>query len=157
LKQVFKTPPLQLLCLEEIGILGSRLMARGERFEPSSGVKLRPGKGSDGGHEVLASSSHPACTRPPLTAAEPGGPVADEPGWIHTGYLGHFGAGGWLGEVPGRTDSLVNLEGRRASLRSIEAAMRRHRRITEAEADVAYDVDGNPYVHLRFRATGSTP
>ena len=34
--------------------------------------------------------------------------------------------------------------------------MRTHRRITTAEADVDYDVDGNPYVHLKYRATGST-
>jgi hypothetical protein len=157
LKQVFGAPPLQLLCLEEIGILGARALARGERFEPAAGVELRPGKVDGGGHEVLARSPHPVRTRPPLAAGEPGGPVAGETAWIHTGYLGHFGAGGSLGEVPGRTDSLVNLEGRRASLRSIEAAMRGHRRITDAEAEVEYDVDGNPYVHLRYRATGSTP
>lgn len=156
LKQVFGAPPVQLLCLEEIGILGSRVMARNERFEPSPGVELRPGKASDGGHEVLARSPHPVRTRPLLAAGEPGGPVAGESAWIHTGYAGHFNAAGSLGEVPGRTDSLVNLEGRRASLRSIEAAMRKHRRITEAEAEVEYDVDGNPFVHLRYRATGST-
>ena len=34
--------------------------------------------------------------------------------------------------------------------------MLRHRRITTAEAIVEYDVDGNPYVHLHYRATGST-
>lgn len=157
LKQVFGAPPKQLLLLEEIGILGVRTMARGERFEPAPGIELRPGKTSSGGHEVLARSPFPLVTRPRLAAGEPGGPVAGEAGWIHTGYLGHFGAHGSLGEVPGRTDSLVNLEGRRASLRSIEAAMRTHRRITTAEADVDYDVDGNPYVHLKYRATGSTP
>lgn len=157
LKQVFGAPPKQLLLLEEIGILGVRTMARGERFEAAPGVELRPGKISAGGHEVLARSPYPLLTRPGLASGEPGGPVAGEPGWIHTGYLGHFGAHGSLGEVPGRTDSLVNLEGRRASLRSIEAAMRTHRRITSAEAEVDYDVDGNPYVHLKYRATGSTP
>ncbi|HEY8377235.1 MAG TPA: hypothetical protein VIK91_12130, partial [Nannocystis sp.] len=157
LKQVFGTAPVQLLCLEEIGILGARPLARGERFEPAEGIELRPGKVDGGGHEVLARSPHPVRTRPALDPGEPGGPVAGAEGWIHTGYLGHFTSGGQLGEVPGRTDSLVNLEGRRASLRSIEAAMRRHRRITDAEAVVEYDVDGNPYVHLRYRATGSTP
>ena len=34
--------------------------------------------------------------------------------------------------------------------------MLRHRRITEADAEVEYDVDGNPFVHLRYRATGLT-
>ena len=34
--------------------------------------------------------------------------------------------------------------------------MLRHRRITDAEATVEYDVDGNPFVHLRYRATGLT-
>lgn len=157
LKQVFGSAPKQLLLLEEIGILACRTMASKEKFEPAPGVELRPGKTSDGGHEVLARSPFPVRTRPLLAAGEPGGPVAGETAWIHTGYLGKFGPHGTLGEVPGRTDSLVNLEGRRASLRSIEAAMRKHRRITLAEADVAYDVDGNPYVHLRYKATGSTP
>ena len=32
--------------------------------------------------------------------------------------------------------------------------MLRHRRVTDAEATVGYDVDGNPFVHLRYRATG---
>ena len=32
-----------------------------------------------------------------------------------------------------------------------------HRRIHEATAEVEYDVDGNPFVHLRYRATGNTP
>lgn len=157
LKQVFGSAPRQLLLLEEIGVLGARTMARGERFEAAAGVEFRAGKVSGGGHEVLARPPFPLRTQPALAPGEPGGPVADAEGWVHTGYLGHFGGHGSLGEIPGRTDSLVNLEGRRASLRSIEAAMRTHRRITWAEADVDYDVDGNPYVHLRFRATGSTP
>lgn len=157
LKQVFGAAPRQLLLLEEVGILAARTMARGERFEAAPGVELRPGRPSEGGHEVLARAPFPLRTRPALAAGEPGGPVEGAAGWLHTGYLGHFGAHGSLGEVPGRTDSLVNLEGRRASLRSIEATMRTHRRITSAEAEVAYDVDGNPYVRLRYRATGSTP
>lgn len=156
LKQIFGEAPRQLLMLEEIGILGARTMARGERFEPAPGIELRPGKTSGGGHEVLARPRFPVSTYPQLASGEPGGPVQGSPGWIHTGYLGHFSQQGALGEIPGRTDCLVNLEGRRASLRSVEAAMREHRRITWAEADVSYDVDGNPYVHLRYRATGST-
>ncbi len=157
LRQIFGEHPRQLLLLEEIGILGSRAMHRGERFEPAPGIELRPGEAHGGGHEVLFHPRLPVVTRPALPSGEPGGPVAGTEGWYHTGYLGNFGAHGSLGEVPGRTDSLVNLEGRRASLRTIEAAMLRHRRITTAEAIVEYDVDGNPYVHLQFRATGSTP
>jgi hypothetical protein len=166
LKQVFGEYPRQLLLLEEVGILGARVMHRGERFELSPGVQCRPGTvyphgpsgpGKDGGHEVLVNPAHPILTRPPIPAGQPGGPVDGAPGWHHTGYLGSFNSQGVLGEVPGRTDSLVNLEGRRASLHTIEAAMLRHRRITTAEAAVEYDVDGNPFVHLRYHATGSTP
>lgn len=165
LKQVFGEHPRQLLLLEEIGILGVRAMHRGERFEPTPGIELRPGAPHfspthEGGHEVLFHPSLPVVTRPPVPAGQPGGPVLGSPGWFHTGYLGHFTGrldATVLGEVPGRTDSLVNLEGRRASLRTIEAAMLRHRRITEASAEVEYDVDGNPFVHLRYRATGHTP
>lgn len=157
LKQIFGEHPRQLLLLEEIGILGARTMHRGERFELAPGVQLRPGEPHDGGHEVLACPSLPVVTAPPVSVGQPGGPVHGQPGWYHTGYLGHFGAQHALGEVPGRTDSLVNLEGRRASLRTIEAAMLAHRRITDAAAAVEYDVDGNPYVHLRYHATGSTP
>lgn len=157
LKQVFGEYPRQLLLLEEVGILGARVMHRGERFELAPGLQCRPGAAKDGGHEILALPPHAVLTRPELPIGQPGGPVADAPGWIHTGYLGHFTGHGALGEVPGRTDSLVNLEGRRASLHTIEAAMLRHRRITSAEAAVEYDVDGNPFVHLRYHATGSTP
>lgn len=157
LRQIFGEHPLQLLLLEEIGILGARAMHRGERFEPAPGIELRPGSAHGGGHEVLFRPRLPVLTRPALPFGAPGGPVEGAEGWYHTGYLGHFGAHGALGEVPGRTDSLVNLEGRRASLRTIEAAMLRHMRITSAEAIIEYDVDGNPYVHLQYRATGSTP
>lgn len=171
LKQVFGEHPRQLLLLEEIGILGVRVMHRGERFEPTPGIELRPGAPHyspthEGGHEVLFRPSMPVLTRPAVPAGQPGGPVQGDSsfgsggGWYHTGYLGHFTGrsdAATLGEVPGRIDSLVNLEGRRASLRTIEAAMLRHRRIHEATAEVEYDVDGNPFVHLRYRATGSTP
>ena len=141
LKQIYGEHPRQLLLLEEVGILGVRAMHRGERFEPASGIELRPGAAHDGGHEVLFRPRLPVVTRPPLPAGQPGGPVQGSPGWYHTGYLGHFNAQGALGEVPGRTDSLVNLEGRRASLRTIEAAMLRHRRITDAEATGLTDLD----------------
>ena len=157
LKQVFGEYPRQLLLLEEVGILGARVMHRGERFELAPGIQARPGATTDGGHEILVKPAHPILTRPPVPAGQPGGPVDGAPGWHHTGYLGQFNSQGSLGEVPGRTDSLVNLEGRRASLHTIEAAMLRHRRITTAEAAVEYDVDGNPFVHLRYQATGSTP
>jgi fatty acid CoA ligase FadD22 len=157
LKQIFGETPRQLLLLEEVGILGARGMQRGERFELAPGVQCRPGAAHDGGHEVLVHPAYPIVTRPPLPEGHPGGPVEAAPGWFHTGYLGQFNSTGALGEVPGRTDTLVNLEGRRASLHTIEAAMLRHRRITAAEAAVEYDVDGNPFVHLRYHATGSTP
>jgi len=166
LKQVFGEYPRQLLLLEEVGILGARVMHRGERFELAPGVQCRPGAAyphgpsglaKEGGHEVLVKPAFPILTRPPIPAGQPGGLVDGAPGWHHTGYLGQFNSQGVLGEVPGRTDSLVNLEGRRASLHTIEAAMLRHRRITAAEAAVEYDVDGNPFVHLRYHATGSTP
>jgi acyl-CoA synthetase (AMP-forming)/AMP-acid ligase II len=169
LKQVFGEHPRQLLLLEEIGILGVRKMHRGERFEPTPGIELRPGAAHfspthEGGHEVLfrpnlPDVAHPVITRPAVPSGQPGGPVQGSPGWFHTGYFGQFTGrsdAAVLGEVPGRTDSLVNLEGRRASLRTIEAAMLRHRRIHEATAEVEYDVDGNPFVHLRYRATGNT-
>lgn len=166
LKQVFGEYPRQVLLLEEVGILGARVMHRGERFELAPGLQCRPGAAcphgpsgleKDGGHEVLVRPPHPILTRPSVPAPQPGGPVDGDDGWYHTGYLGQFTAHGALGEVPGRTDSLVNLEGRRASLHTVEAAMLRHRRITHAEATVEYDVDGNPFVHLRYHATGSTP
>lgn len=166
LKQIFGEHPRQLLLLEEVGILGVRVMHRGERFEPAPGIEFRPGAPHyspthEGGHEVLFRPRLPVVTRPALPHGEPGSLVQGSPGWYHTGYLGSFTSirpdNASLGEVPGRTDSLVNLEGRRASLRTIEAAMLRHRRITEADAEVEYDVDGNPFVHLRYRATGLTP
>ena len=157
LKQVFGEYPRQLLLLEEVGILGTRVMHRGERFELAPGVSCRPGAAKDGGHEVLVQPAFPILTRPPVPTGQPAGPVEGAPDWYHTGYLGHFNSQGALGEVPGRTDSLVNLEGRRASLHTIEAAMLKHRRITAAEATVEYDVDGNPFVHVRYHATGSTP
>ncbi len=156
LKQIFGESPRQLLLLEEVGILGVRSMHSKDRFEAAPGIELRPGQAHGTGHEILFRPRLPVLTRPPIPAGQPGAFVADMDGWYHTGYLGQFTAHGALGEVPGRTDSLVNLEGRRASLRTIEAAMLQHRRIISAVAEVLHDADGNPLVHLRYRATGST-
>ena len=156
LKAAFGADPVQLLLLEEIGVLAARTMKRGERYRRAPGVELRPGAARDDGErEVLCRPPLPSHTLPPAPAGEVGGPVADEPGFLHTGYVGRFVAGE-LAEVPDRLDRLVNLEGRRASLDAIEAALRQHRRITAVEAVVESDVDGNPYVHAYYRATGVT-
>ncbi|HRI08950.1 MAG TPA: class I adenylate-forming enzyme family protein [Nannocystaceae bacterium] len=155
LKQAFGADPIQLLLLEEVGVLAARTMKRNERYRLAPGIELRPGEADEGEREVLCRSALPVHATPAPPAGEVGSP-ADEPGWMHTGYLGRFTAGE-LAEVPDRNDRLVNLEGRRASLDAIEAALRQHRRITWVEAVVESDVDGNPHVHAYYRATGVTP
>lgn len=154
LRQVFGADPIQLLLLEEIGVLAARTMRRGERYRLAPGIELRPGAEHDGEREILCKRQRPFTALPQPPAGQVGGP-ADEPGWVHTGYLGRFAAGE-LSEVPDRLDRLVNLEGRRASLDAIERALAEHRRITWVRALVEHDVDGNPFVHARYRATGVT-
>ena len=154
-KQAFGTSLRQLLLLEEVGVLASRVMERGENFEPPPGVVLKPGGVMQvGGHEVLARTAQTATTRPAVPDAQPGAPADD--GFVHTGYAGRFGRGDALVEMLGRDDGLVNLEGRRACLDSIEDAMLEHRRLTWARATLVHTGDGDPQVHLEFKATGET-
>jgi hypothetical protein len=156
MKQAFGRSPRQLLLLEEIGILASRLMQRGETFAPATGVELRAGAAMEvGGREVLARSPQACGTAPPPAAGEPGA-LADDDGWRHTGYAGKFGKQGALQEILGRDDGVVNLEGRRACLDSIEESMLEHRRITWVRAELEHTGDGDPQVRLEYRATGET-
>ncbi|MEZ4449456.1 MAG: class I adenylate-forming enzyme family protein [Nannocystaceae bacterium] len=155
LRQAFGEDPQQLLVLEEVGVLAARTMKRGQSYQVAAGFALRPGDAHpDGGREVLCRAPVTSTTQPPTPGGQVGGDAGD--GWIHTGYLGRWSASGELTEVTGRSDRLVNLEGRRASLDAIEAAIREHMRIVDAEAAVESDVDGNPYVHVYYQATGQT-
>lgn len=157
MRQAFGVAPKQLLLLEEAGLLAARAMERGEVFTPSAGVELRGGAAMDvGGHEVLASSQQIGVIVPPLPPGEPAAPVADAPGFIHTGYAGKFNRQGALVEVIGRDDGLVNLEGRRACLDDIEEKMLEHRRLTWVRASLQHGDDGDPTVVLEYRATGTT-
>lgn len=153
-KQAFGTSVRQLLLLEEIGVLASRVLERGERFEPSPGVELRAGAAMQvGGAEVLVRSTQRAMTLPPVPAGQPGA-MADD-GFVHTGYAGRW-KGESLLEIVGRDDGLVNLDGRRACLDSIEEAMLEHRRLTWVRATLVHATDGDPAVHLEYEATGET-
>jgi len=145
----------QLLLLEEMGVLAWRLMERGEEFVAAEGVQLRAGAAMQvGGHEVLAKSPQLGVTLPEIPGGQPGAAATD--GFHHTGYAGRFGKDGVLVEIAGRDDGLVNLEGRRACLDSIEEAMLLHRRLTWARATWVHGSDGDPSVHLEYRATGGT-
>jgi acyl-CoA synthetase (AMP-forming)/AMP-acid ligase II len=155
MKQVFGRSPRQILSLEEIGVLASRVMERGNTFEPAPGVELRAGAPMEvGGHEILVRTAQVGVTVPSLPDDEPGSP-ADDDGFLHTGYAGKFTKRG-LVEVIGRDDGLVNLEGRRACLDSIEDKMLEHRRLTWVRAYWTHTADGDPEVHLEYRATGET-
>jgi acyl-CoA synthetase (AMP-forming)/AMP-acid ligase II len=156
MKQAFGESPRQLLLLEEIGILAGRLMQRGEHFVPATGVELRAGATMEvGGREVLAQSPQASDTIP-LPAEDEPGATADDDDWRHTGYAGKFGKQGALQEILGRDDGVVNLEGRRACLDSIEESMLTHRRVTWVRAELEHTSDGDPQVRLEYRATGST-
>lgn len=155
LRAAFKQPGRQLLLLEEGGVLAHRTLVRGEAWTPADGVALQPGAAMQtGGQEVLMKLAHEVTTAPAVPATHPGA-LADPP-WRHTGYAGRFARDERLMEVLGRDDGLVHLEGRRACLDSIEDVVLAHRRVTEAEAWVAPSADGEPQVHLRYRATGTT-
>lgn len=155
MKQAFGRNPRQLLSLEEVGVLAWRVMDRGSAFEPAPGVEFRAGAPMEvGGHEILVRTPQAGVTVPPIPDDEPGS-VADEDGFLHTGYAGKFTKRG-LVEVIGRDDGLVNLEGRRACLDSIEDEMLEHRRLTWVRAHWTHTPDGDPEVHLQYRATGET-
>ncbi len=155
LAAAFGTPPVQLLLLEEIGVLASRVLARGETFVPAPGVAVRAGATMQaGGQEVLVEATFCASSIPPIPDTEPGAPAQDS--WRHTGYAGKFSRTGELVDVLGRDDGLVNLEGRRACLDLIEDELLAHDRITWAEAKVELTDDGEPEVHVAYEATGET-
>lgn len=155
MKQAFGHGPRQILSLEEIGVLAGRVMERGAAFEPAPGTELRAGAPMDvGGHEILVRTAQAAVTIPAIPDDEPGSP-ADEDGFLHTGYAGRF-TRKRLVEVLGRDDGLVNLEGRRACLDNIEDVMLEHRRLTWVRAYWTHTADGDPEVHLQYRATGET-
>jgi len=159
LTNAFRHTPKQMLLFEELGVLAVRAMERGESFHAAPGCELEAGTPAGpvqaSGVEVLARTSHAASTTPPTPPGLPGGIVEARPQFHHTGYLGKFGRRG-LQDVIGRTDSLVNLEGRRACLDTIRSAMLTHRRITWAEPLLDHTADGDPIVRLRYRATGET-
>jgi acyl-CoA synthetase (AMP-forming)/AMP-acid ligase II len=155
MEQVFGERPRQLLLLEECGVLASRVMARGEKFEAPTGVELAPGDAMTvGGHEVLVRYTHPGFTTPEIPAGEPGSTADD--GFLHTGYAGRWSKTKQLTEVIGRDDGLVNLEGRRACLDRIEDAILDHRRVTWVRALLDYTEDGEPEVSVEYVATGQT-
>lgn len=155
MKQAFTRPPRQLLQLEEIGVLAARTMERGQTFVPVADVALEPGDEIDGGgHEVLARSPQAGTLVRGVGDTEPGARTGD--GAILTGYVGRFNRSGELTDVIGRTDGLVNLEGRRACLDTIEDAMIEHRRLTWVRAELEHTPDGDPHVRLEYRATGAS-
>jgi acyl-CoA synthetase (AMP-forming)/AMP-acid ligase II len=154
IRQAFGTALRQLLLLEEVGVLASRVMERSETFVPAAGVELAAGGAMQaGGNEVLVRTAQSATTIPTVPDGQPGAPSGD--GFVHTGYAGRF-RGGVLSEILGRDDGLVNLEGRRACLDSIEEAMLQHRRLTWVRANLVHAADGDPQVQLEFEATGET-
>ncbi len=154
IKQAFGTALRQLLLLEEVGVLASRVMERGETFVPAAGVELRAGAAMRcGGAEVLVRTAQRSLTLPSLPSGHPGAPAED--GFVHTGYAARFKQHQLL-EIVGRDDGLVNLEGRRACLDSIEEAMLQHRRLTWARATLVHASDGDPQVQLEYVATGET-
>jgi acyl-CoA synthetase (AMP-forming)/AMP-acid ligase II len=156
MRQAFGVSPKQLLLLEEVGLLASRTMERSARFDPPPGVELCSGDAMEvGGNEILARSDQLGVTLPAIGPGEPAAPV-DDADFIHTGYAGRFGRGGELGEVIGRDDGLVNLEGRRACLDRIEDVMLEHRRLTWVRALLEHTDDGDPTVTLEYEATGTT-
>lgn len=155
MKQAFSRPARQLLQLEEIGVLGFRTMERGNTFEPCGGVEFTPGDEIEGGGREVLVRSNQAGTL--IRDAEPDAPGAPHPdGGIHTGYVGRFNRAGALADIEGRTDGLVNLEGRRACLDTIEDAMLEHRRLTWVRAELEHTPDGDPHVRLEFQATGES-
>jgi acyl-CoA synthetase (AMP-forming)/AMP-acid ligase II len=153
-KQAFGTSLRQLLLLEEIGVLASRVMERTETFVPAAGVDIMAGEAMRaGGNEVLVRTAQTATTTPPVPEGQPGAAVTD--GFVHTGYAGKW-KGAALSEILGRDDGLVNLEGRRACLDNIEEAMLQHRRLTWVRATLVHTADGDPQVQLDYEATGET-
>lgn len=149
-KQRFGTEPRELLTLEETGVLGSRVAAKGNPFELAPGVELRPG-GSGG----LQARTGQAGTLVPSAPADTTGALSED-GWIHTGYRGVFSRDGELKECSDRTDAIVRLEGRRASLDRIRAAMLEHQRIKWAQPVIEVDGEGEPILQVRYYATGQT-
>ena len=156
LEQRLDARPLQLLSLDELGILALRPLARNACFESLDGVELRSGAEMlSGGQEILARMHAPPTTVPAPAPDDPGTP-GDTGGWLHTGYGGRFNKHGLVREVVGRDDGLVELEGRRACLNRVEDAMALHPRLTWVRAFLEHDADGAPELHLEYRATGST-
>jgi acyl-CoA synthetase (AMP-forming)/AMP-acid ligase II len=169
MEAVFHHPARQLLLLEEMGILASRLMAKGEIYTPVAGIELQAGAAPHGsitsalpaeGREVLAAATFTCPIAPALESGQPGTPAhtagSDSAGkFRHTGYLGNFGKRGLI-EVYGRLDNLVNLEGRRACLETVSEAMLAHRRVTWAQPVLSPDDAGDHVLHVRYVATGET-
>ena len=157
MKQVFGERPRQLLLLEECGVLASRVMERGQKFEAPSGVELAPGDPMSGRRATRSSSNThtPESTVPGIPGDSAGldSPPTDSftPATLENGRRP-----GQLTEVIGRDDGLVNLEGRRACLDRIEDAILDHRRVTWARALLDYTEDGEPEVSVEFVATGQT-
>lgn len=157
LQRAFGQPPRQLLGLEELGLIAVRQMVRGAIYQSLPGVELRVGAATEvGGHELLVHSTQAGRTVPAPPVPQPGSANLEYPDFVHTGYAVRTTRAGEISEVLGRNDSLVNLEGRRACLDSIEHAMLGHRRVTWVRAQLEHTQDGDPVVALEYVATGTT-
>ncbi|TPV92979.1 MAG: AMP-binding protein [Myxococcales bacterium FL481] len=155
LKRCFGVDPIQLLVLEECGLIAARTMARGQRFRPPTNVTVRAGKPLGNGREVLVQTSQRARIAPEPPPGQPGTPVDPQATWLHTGYVGEF-VGDQLARVFGREDGLVNIEGRRTCLAGVERRLLQHRRITWAKPRVETSSDGEALLTVEYRATGET-
>ncbi len=158
MRKAFGSAPLQLLQLEEAGLLAARTLERGSGFRALPGVELTAGEPMEvGGQELLFRSAQPGTIRPSPGPGHPAAAVQSSPqGWRHTGFAVRFNRRGEVLNVIGRDDGLLDLEGRRACLDSIEDEMLAHRRLTWVRTLPAYTDDGEPYVRLQYVATGQT-
>ncbi|MEE9386951.1 MAG: AMP-binding protein [Nannocystaceae bacterium] len=154
-KRSFGREPIQLLQLEECGLIAGRAMIKGERFTVPKHVQIEAGHPLGDGQEILMHGPQCGQVVPEPPPGQPNTPVEGRPEWRHTGYVGRF-SGRRLRSVLGRQDGLVNIEGRRASIAVIRDRMLEHRRITAAQPSIEYTRDGDPVLTLRYHATGHT-
>ena len=144
----------ELLALEELGLLGTRPLAKGGPWTPCTGLTFRRGAAMSGGEdELLVTGARPPVALPPLAPDAPGTP-ADEAGALHTGFAARFDRGGRPTHIEGRDDALVWVDGRRGSLETVEQAALAHPEVTWARADLgAPDGTDGARVELRYGAT----
>jgi acyl-CoA synthetase (AMP-forming)/AMP-acid ligase II len=155
--RAFGEPVHQLLLLEELGVLGSRVMLRDERFRPAPGVGFaQGGPMAAGGHELLVVTDQHGGVRPEPTGSAPGAPDCDDPDLARTGYACRFDRDGAVLDVLGRDDGLVNLEGRRGCMDHVEMALLTHRRMSWVRALPQRGADGDDQIVVEYVATGDT-